>query len=78
MGAWTLPEAEEQLAAWKAALLAVSTGQSYSIAGRSITRANLKECKDMIEYFGKEIDKLTLAATGRTRRRTRQYVPYDL
>ncbi|GKS14778.1 hypothetical protein YDYSY3_57780 [Paenibacillus chitinolyticus] len=78
MGAWTLAEAEVNLADWKAALRAISTGQSYSIAGRSLTRVNLKECKEMIEYFGKEIDKLTLAAAGRTRRRTRQYVPYDL
>ncbi|MDQ0114368.1 DUF6148 family protein [Paenibacillus harenae] len=78
MPTWTLQEARDNLAIWKQALTAVSTGQAYTIAGRSLTRVNIKDIQGMIEYFGKEIDKLEAAAAGRPLRRMRQYVPRDL
>ena len=43
MTAWTLAEARAQLEAWKAASLALATGQSYAIGSRTLTRANWDE-----------------------------------
>jgi len=51
---WTLPELDEQLAAWKAALLALSTSQSYEIGGRKLTRADLPEVRRTLDYLAKE------------------------
>ncbi|MFC4102921.1 DUF6148 family protein [Paenibacillus xanthanilyticus] len=76
--AWTLEEAQAALGQWKQALMAVSTGQSYTIGGRSLTRASIKDIKDMIDYFANEITKLEAAAQGRSARRTRQFVPRDV
>ncbi|MDT2270063.1 DUF6148 family protein [Paenibacillus larvae] len=38
---WTLQEAQTHLKAWLEAEMAVASAQSYTIAGRSLTRANL-------------------------------------
>lgn len=38
----TLGEAQQLRDAWKAAELAVASGQSYTIAGRSLTRADAR------------------------------------
>lgn len=51
MAGITLAQAEAQLAIWLAADAAVASGQSYSISGRSLTRANAKEITDKIVYW---------------------------
>ena len=72
---WTLAEVEEQLELWKACLKAIAAGQSYTIGGRSLTRANLEQVKETIEYFG---DLLEGFETGNPSRiRIRQAVPFD-
>lgn len=79
MATWTLEEAQGQLTQWKAALTAVSTGVSYTIGGRSLTRANITDIKDMIKYFGDEIDKLERKENGHgVRKKVRRYLPLDL
>lgn len=77
MPTWTLVEAQEQLAMWKAALMAVSTGQSYTIGTRSLTRANLKDIMAMIQYFGNEVDRQEAVSLGKPHRKVRRYVPRD-
>ena len=59
MAGITLAQAEPQLASWLAADTAVATGQSYSIAGRSLTRANAKEIRDNITFWDKQVHRLT-------------------
>ncbi|MFC3802816.1 DUF6148 family protein [Cohnella sp. GCM10012308] len=72
-----LPKEQIQLHldAWYAADLAVSTGQSYTIGTRSLTRANLKEIRDSIAYWER---KLAEAESGRSGARVMRVVPRDL
>lgn len=69
----TLERARLHLEAWLDAELAVSTGQSYSVGTRQLTRANLAEIRKQITYWRNEITLLS-----GTRRRARRYVPRDL
>jgi len=59
MAGITLAQAEVQLALWLAADAAVATGQSYTISGRSLTRANAREIRENITYWDKQIKRLT-------------------
>lgn len=59
MAGITLAQAEAKLTAWLDADTAVATGQSYSISGRSLTRANAKEIRDNITYWDKQVKRLT-------------------
>jgi len=56
MSAYTKEEAQAALVVWKAALNSVASGQSYTIAGRSLTKANLKEIKDMVDWFAAQVE----------------------
>jgi hypothetical protein len=51
MAGITLTQAEAKLTEWLAADTAVSSGQSYTIGGRSLSRANAKEIRENIEYW---------------------------
>lgn len=70
----TLERARIHLDAWYNAELAVSTGQSYSIGSRSLTRANLSEIREQIKYWETRVDQLK----GKKRRKAMRYVPRDL
>ena len=59
MAGITLAQANTQLTSWLAADTAVATGQSYSIGGRSLTRANAKEIRDNITLWDKHVKRLT-------------------
>jgi hypothetical protein len=59
MAGITLVQAEAQLTAWIAASTAVASGQSYSIAGRSITRADAKEIRESITYWDTQVKRLS-------------------
>lgn len=61
---WTLAELNTQLSGWKDALLAVSTGQSYSWAGRTLTRVDAGEIRDTIAYLSRQIQMKTAADAG--------------
>jgi len=76
MQTWiTIDAAKENLQIWLEAQRAVSTGQSYKIGTRSLTRASLKEINDMIKYWLNVIDQLE-AGVGRGARVLRG-VPRD-
>jgi hypothetical protein len=69
MAGLTKAQAETQLALWLAADTAVATGQSYSIAGRSLTRANAAEIRENIKFWNaqvKSLDRGGLAVKGGT------------
>ncbi len=59
MAGITLTQANAQLTAWLAASLAVANGQSYSIAGRSLTRANAAEIREQINFWNEMVKTLT-------------------
>lgn len=70
----TLVRAEELLALWIAADKAVATGQSYSIGGRSLTRANAEEITKKINYYNSLIAQLSRGGSASVTR----VVPRDL
>lgn len=59
MAGITLTQANAQLTAWLAASLAVADGQSYSISGRSLTRANAAEIREQINFWDEKVKTLT-------------------
>lgn len=64
----TLTAAQTQLDTWIAASTAVaSAGQSYTINGRTLTRANAREIQQMIEYWSAKVSELEAKAAGRRR-----------
>ncbi len=77
MAGVTLVQAQAQLDAWIAASTAVASSQSYSIAGRSLTRADAQEIRTQIDYWDSKVKELTAigdsTAAGRTAARPRYY-----
>lgn len=65
MSVYTVEECHEQLAKWKAASIAVSNSKSYTIGGRTLTRANWSEIKDALTYWGRELANAEAAAGKR-------------
>ena len=59
MAGITLIQAEEQLTAWLAASTATATGQSYSIAGRSLTRADADQIRNQIKFWDNYVKRLS-------------------
>ena len=53
--ALTLTQAQTALEAWIAADLAVAKGQSYSMNGRTLTLANVKEIREQIQYWERRV-----------------------
>ena len=65
MSVYTVEECREQLAQWKAASIAASNSKSYTIGGRTLTRANWSEIKDALTYWGRELKNAEAAAGNR-------------
>ena len=64
MSVITKDVAREMLSLWLDAERAVTTGQSYSIGTRSLTRANLAEISERITYWRNELSKLESGRKG--------------
>jgi hypothetical protein len=58
MAGITLAQAESQLTAWIAASTAVAGGQSYTINGRSMTRADARAIQEQIEFWDRKCQSL--------------------
>lgn len=59
MAGITLAQAAAKLATWLDAEDKVAAGQSYSIGDRSLSRANLSEIRESIDYWNRQIQKLS-------------------
>lgn len=70
MAGIALDQAQTQLDAYLAAERQVLAGQSYEIAGRRLTRANLAEIRDGVKYWNGQVRELSGRAGGRSRSRT--------
>lgn len=64
MAATRLEEAKEMYQLWIDAEKAVTTGQSYKIGTRSLTRANLSEIAERVKFWRNEVDKLESGRRG--------------
>ena len=74
----TLKEARKHLADWMEAELQVTTGQSYTIGSRTLTRANLTQIGKRIDYWSGKVAELENAARHGGRNRAFRAVPRDL
>jgi Family of unknown function (DUF6148) len=70
MAGITLSQAQTQLNAYLAAETTVLSGQSYEIAGRKLSRANLAEIQQGITLWNSRVSDLSRAGRGRSRART--------
>lgn len=70
----TIYEAKEHLQAWLDADLALATGKEYRIGSRSLTRANVQEVKERINFWRNEVARLE----NRPRRRAYRVIPRDV
>lgn len=59
-----LTEALDRYATYKAAEVAILAGQSYSIGGRSLVRANLHEVRDELRKLRNDILQLSKPSGG--------------
>lgn len=78
MAGITLETAQKHLDAWLEAELTVTTGQSYTIGSRVLTRANLTEIRNAIDYWNKKVIALENVEKAGGRNRVRRVVPRDL
>ena len=58
MAAWTLEMARARLQMWLDADEAVATNQSYTIAGRSFTRADAEVILERVRFWRREVGRL--------------------
>jgi len=70
MAGITLAQAESQLAAYIEAETKVLQGQAYEISGRRLTRANLSEIRDGMDFWDHKVKELTNSSSGIGRSRT--------
>jgi len=73
MAGITETQAQTQLDLWISADAAVAKGQSYSIGGRSLTRANAKEISEKIDFWSGKLAKIQGGGS-----KVRRVVPRDL
>lgn len=64
MNIWTREELLSLLASWKAAYAAASTGKSYTIQGRTLTRHDLPEIREQLSFLGRELNALSTGHAG--------------
>lgn len=56
--------AKQKLEMWLKAEDAIALSQSYTIEGRSLTRANLAEVRQAIEYWGDLVSRMEQGVQG--------------
>ena len=64
---FTREELLNEIANWKAAYSAASTGKSYSIAGRSLTRQDLPLIREQLAFLQREMRALTTGSSMQKR-----------
>lgn len=58
MSGITLSDAQEMLDLWLEAERAVTTGQSYKIGTRSLTRADVSDIASRVSFWRNEVERL--------------------
>lgn len=78
MSGITLETAKKHLDMWLEAETQVAINQSYSIGGKSFTRANLAEIRKQVDYWSNKVAALQNIAKKKGRNRVYRIVPRDL
>ncbi len=78
MAGITLEVAQKHLEEWLEAELSVTTGQSYTLGSRTLTRANLTEIRNSIDYWNKKVIALDNIKKVGGRNKIKRVVPRDL
>lgn len=78
MTAYTLEIAKKHLEMCMEAEEKVLINQSYTIAGKTYTRADLAQIRAEIKYWDNEVEKITSRQGRRGRNRAYRIVPRDL
>lgn len=78
MAGITLEVAQKHLEEWLEAELSVTTGQSYTLGSRTLTRANLTEIRNSIDYWNKKVIALDNIKKAGGRNKIKRVVPRDL
>ena len=68
---------QTKLQTWLDAEEAVATGQSYQIGTRMLTRADLKQIREQMEYWAGKLAEAEAAEQRGGRNRIYQFVPRD-
>ena len=55
---WDLQTAKLHLQSWLECDLALSTGKSYKIGSRNLSRTDAAEVKERIQFWSNEVDRL--------------------
>ena len=63
---------------WLEAEAAVATGQAYQIGTRSLTRADLEDIRDEIEYWAEKLAEAEAEESSGGRNRVYHFVPRDM
>ena len=69
---------EEKLNTWLAAEEAIATGQSYQMGTRMLTRANLKQVREEMEYWAGKLAEADAEEKHGGRNRLFQFLPRDV
>ena len=78
MAAITLETAKRHLDMWLEAETQVAINQSYTIGGKSFTRANLSEIRNQIKYWSDKVAELQHLVKNKGRNRVYRIVQRDL
>lgn len=69
---------QTKLQTWLDAEEAVATGQSYQIGTRMLTRADLKQIREQMEYWAGKLAEAEAEEQNGGRNRAYRFVPRDL
>lgn len=69
---------QRKLQTWLDAEESVATGQSYQIGTRVLTRANLKEIREEMEYWGKKLAEAEAEENAGGRNRLHRFTIRDV
>ena len=78
MAGITLEKAQKHLDASLQAEMQVTNAQSYTIGSRTLTKANLTEIRNAIEYWQQKVTILENLKKNNGRSRVKRFVPRDL
>ena len=74
----TKDEAQRHLDAWLEAELAVTNARSYTIGSRTLTKVNLTEIRNAIDYWRARVLEMDAIEKRGGRSRVKRFVPRDL
>ncbi len=69
---------QQRMKIWADAEAAIATGQSYQIGTRNLTRANLKQVREELEYWAVKLAEVEAEEKSAGRNQMFHFVPRDM